>query len=71
MPVQLDPPSADERFTHEKCKEMFLLLIECRDALPAIPLASARLRGIDLTLADRIDTCLKPWAVPDSTPGAL
>jgi hypothetical protein len=50
---------------------MFLLLIEARDALPAIPLASAKLRGISLTLADRIDMCLKPWVVPDDTPGAI
>lgn len=63
--------TADERFTPEKCREMFLLLIECRDALPAIQLATARLRGIDLKLADRIDACLEPWAVPDGTPGAL
>lgn len=64
-------PPKDERFTHEKCRELFRLLIEARDALPAIPLASAKLRNIDLSLADRIDACLEPWKVPPDTPGAL
>ena len=45
----------------EKIKEAFLLLLEARDALPAITLASARLRGLDLTLADRIENWLEPW----------
>lgn len=66
-----DTETLDPRFTPAKCKEMFLLLIECRDALPAIPLTAARLRGLDLRLGDRIDDCLKPWAVPPDTPGAL
>jgi len=42
-------------------KEMFYLLLESRDALPAISMTSAKLRGIDLTLANRIETCLKPF----------
>lgn len=46
-----------------KLKEMFNLLLEARDALPAISLASAKLRGIDLTLADRIEEAMKPWEV--------
>lgn len=45
----------------EKCRELARLLIEARDALPAISMASARLRGIDLTLADRIEAALEPW----------
>ncbi len=44
-------------------KKMPALLIEARDALPAITMMSAKLRGIDLTLADRIENCLKPWEV--------
>lgn len=45
----------------EKIRDMAKLLLECRDALPAITLASARLRGISLSLADRIEVCLEPW----------
>jgi hypothetical protein len=43
--------------------QMIRLLIECRDALPAISLASARLHGVNLDLADRIEEILKPWEV--------
>lgn len=42
---------------------MFKLLLECRDALPAIPMTSAKLRGIDLTLADRIEEAIEPWRI--------
>jgi len=52
-----------------KIKEMVLLLIECRDALPAITLVSAKLRGLDLSLADRIEDCLEPWKVADGEDG--
>ena len=45
----------------EKCRELAQLLLEARDALPAISLTSARLRGIDLSLADRIEAALEPW----------
>lgn len=44
------------------------LLLECRDALPAISKTAARLHGIDLSLADRITEILKPWRVPDNDP---
>lgn len=47
----------------EKIKEMFNLLLEARDALPAISLASAKLRGIRLDLADRIEAALEPWRI--------
>lgn len=60
---------ADDPF--EKITEMFHLLIECRDALPAIDKASARVRGISLSLADRIDTCLEPWVAEDDDPDAI
>lgn len=49
----------------KKCSELAYLLIECRDALPAISLSSARLRGISLSLANRIEEALKPWEVSD------
>lgn len=45
------------------------LLIEARDALPAISLASAKLHGISLTLAKRIDKALEPWEVKEGEPG--
>jgi len=47
----------------DKLGEVLRLLIEARDALPAISLASAKLRGIDLTLADRIEEAMKPWEI--------
>lgn len=46
-----------------KCKELICLLLEARDALPAISFISARLHKVDLTLADRIETALEPWRV--------
>lgn len=55
---------------YPKMQEMISLLIECRDALPAISMASARIRNIDLTLADRIESCLQPWETsPDDPEG--
>lgn len=48
---------------NEKIKEMAQLLLECRDALPAITLTSAKLNRIDLTLANRIEDCLAPWLI--------
>lgn len=45
----------------EKCRELAKLLLEARDALPAISMTTARLRGLDLTLANRIETALEPW----------
>ena len=44
----------------EKIKQAFLLLLEARDALPAISLASAKLHGLDLTLDKRIEEWLEP-----------
>ncbi|UEM08022.1 hypothetical protein JL101_035825 (plasmid) [Skermanella rosea] len=49
-----------------KCEEMFDLLLEARDALPAISLASARLHNVDLSLGDRIEDCLAPWRVEEA-----
>jgi hypothetical protein len=46
----------------QQCNSLARLLVECRDALPAISTVSARLYHIDLTLADRIDAALEPWA---------
>lgn len=49
----------------QKCKELARLLIESRDALPAISLISARLYGVDLTLAARIEAALELWLIPE------
>jgi hypothetical protein len=54
-----------------KCVELARILIEARDALPALNMVQLRLHNIDLTLCDRIDAVLKPWVVPDGTPGAI
>lgn len=47
----------------EKCQEMALLLIECRDALPAITISAARLYNVKLDLDKRIEEALEPWRV--------
>lgn len=47
--------------THPQIKEMARLLLEARDALPAISLASAKLHGVSLSLASRIEDVLEPW----------
>ena len=49
-------------------KEMALLLIEARDALPAISMVAAKLHHVDLTLADRIEKTLEPWRLPEEEP---
>ncbi len=48
-----------------KCSELARLLVECRDALPAISMAAARLHNVDLGLARRIEDALKPWEVKE------
>lgn len=49
----------------DKVIRMARLLLECRDALPAISLTSAKLHGVSLTLADRIEEELEPWLIED------
>ena len=44
---------------------MAYLLLECRDALPAISIVSAKLHNIDLSLDKRIEKALEPWRVSD------
>ena len=44
-----------------KINEAFCLLLEARDALPAISLSAALRHGVSLTLADRIEQWLEPW----------
>lgn len=45
----------------EKCVQLARLLLEARDALPAIDIVRARLYNVDLSLADRIEEALEPW----------
>lgn len=45
----------------KKVEQAFDLLLESRDALPAISLASAKIHRIDLRLADRIEDWLSTW----------
>jgi len=46
-----------------KLKEVLSLLLEARDALPAISLVNAKLHRVSLTLADRIEEAMKPWEI--------
>ena len=55
----------EESPDYPKVKEIITLLIECRDALPAISMTAAKLHKLDLGLADRIAECLKPWEVSE------
>jgi len=48
------------KITCSKCNELARLLIECRDALPAITVSSAKLHNVSLSLADRIEYALTP-----------
>ena len=45
----------------EKATELAKLLLEARDALPAISMTAARLHNVDLKLADRIEKALEIW----------
>ena len=49
-----------------KCNELARLLLECRDALPAISLSSAKLNNVSLSLADRIEDALEPWQLKET-----
>lgn len=45
------------------------LLIECRDALPAITVAAVRLHNIDPRLDKKIETAIAPWAIQPGDEG--
>lgn len=66
--AEFDKKRLMESPDYPKVRELLHLLIECRDALPAINDVSARLHGVSLTLADRIDECLEPWVTTDDDP---
>jgi len=50
----------------EKSIELGKLLLEARDALPLITKTSAKLHGLDLRLADRIEDALEIWRDDDN-----
>lgn len=54
-----------------KQSELAMLLVECRDAICAIPMHAAKARGIKLDLDKRIEAAISDWAVPPGTPGAI
>lgn len=45
----------------EKAVQLAKLLLEARDALPAISVVAAQIHRIDLSLADRIEEALEIW----------
>lgn len=47
----------------EKGRQLLALLLECRDALPAINTVQARLHNVRLDLADRIEAAMEPWKI--------
>lgn len=49
---------------YPKMRELVMLLVEARDALPAISLASAKLHNVSLDLDKRIEAAIEPWRVP-------
>jgi hypothetical protein len=60
----------DEWKNDPRTVRMFRLLLEARDALPAIQMSAARLYGLDLTLADRIEDAIEPWRIPSESGSA-
>jgi len=55
--------------THEELEKIVIeqakLLLEARDALPAITIERAKLYNVSLSLADRIEAALEPWRVKE------
>lgn len=53
--------NATEIDWEKKAVELAQLLLEARDALPAITVVRAKLFNVSLTLGDRIEEALEPW----------
>jgi hypothetical protein len=51
--------------------ELVQMLVQCRDALPAISLASAKLHNVPLDLDKQIERLIEPWACDRDKPGAI
>ena len=56
----LQADARDGAYYKWRLEKIMPLFQEARDALPAISLASAKLRGLDLTLGDRMDEAGRP-----------
>jgi hypothetical protein len=54
-----------------RTEEMFIVLLKCRDALPAITKERMRMYNVPADLDKQIDKCIEPWKVPADTPGAF
>jgi hypothetical protein len=52
-------------YHNTRTESLARLLIEARDALPAISMTSARLHNVSLSLANRIEQALKPWEIQE------
>lgn len=52
----------------DQMERMARVLIQCRDALPAISTVNARLYNISLDLDKRIEECLEPWLIKEGEP---
>lgn len=63
MPGNKIIDSMTEQQAKAKVAEMFHLLLEARDALPAISISAARLHNVSLTLDKRIEAALEPWRI--------
>lgn len=50
---------------NEKIKQAANLLIECRDALPAITVVQQRLHNVSHDLDKRIEAWLEPWLITE------
>jgi hypothetical protein len=51
--------------------EMFLVLLKCRDALPAITNERLKLYNVPADLDKQIEKCIEPWKLPPGTPGGI
>ena len=56
----LQADARDGAYYKWRLEKILPLFEEARDALPAISLAAAKLRGLDLTLGDRMDEAGRP-----------
>lgn len=57
----VDPEEA--KAIAEDIIEMAMVLVKCRDAIPAISISSARLHNIPLDLDRQIEKCIESWCI--------
>jgi len=61
----------EDHLARRQLKEIMGLLLEARDALPAISMVSARINNVDLSLGDRIEDALEPWVTSTDDPDGI